>query len=72
MSIATRSSLTVVAVAMSLVATTATPAGSREHRQHGGPDCSALTLTIVRIADVPPGVSRRALQEGRLYPPRCR
>jgi hypothetical protein len=29
-------------------------------------------VTIARVVDIPSGVSVRALQEGRVYPPRCR
>jgi|1186.fasta_scaffold629794_1 hypothetical protein len=39
---------------------------------HVDPSCATLTVTIRTVADVPSGLSVRALQEGRLYPPRCR
>ncbi len=67
MSIMIRSAASSAVVALSFVAIPATPAVSARH--HG---CAALTVTIAQIADIPSGVSVRALQEGRVYPPRCR
>jgi hypothetical protein len=67
MSIVIRSAASSAVVALSLVVMPATPAVSSRH--HG---CAALTVTIARVADIPSGVSLRALQEGRVYPPRCR
>lgn len=69
MSIVIRSAATAAVVALSLVAASATPAASSPHRGHG---CPSLTITIEHVADIPSGVSVRALQEGRIYPPRCR
>jgi hypothetical protein len=67
MSIMIRSAASSAVVALSFVAIPATPAMPSRH--HG---CAALTITIARVADIPSGVSVRALQEGRVYPPRCR
>lgn len=69
MSIVIRRAATAAAVALSLVATSATPALGERHHGRG---CASLTVTIERVADIPSGVSVRALQEGRNYPPRCR
>lgn len=40
--------------------------------ESSNPPCSTLTVTISHVADIPSGLSIRALQEGLNYPPRCR
>ena len=67
MSILIRRAASSAVVALSFVAMPVTPALSSRH-----PGCAALTVTIARVVDIPSGVSVRALQEGRVYPPRCR
>ena len=52
-----------------LMASLAAPASATEHPRV---PCSGLTVTIASIADIPTGLTVRALQEGLNYPKGCR
>ena len=55
-----------------LAVAAAAPESSTLARAHAPETCARLTVTIATVAKIPSGVSVRALQEGRIYPPRCR